>query len=110
MAHCMPLLDRPRSASILGAAIETMVWSMNVIATAKIIAVRIRLLDRPPVPAVLLTLIVPSQLTAQSGHGQSLRMGEVAGHQSNDYSWASAVLGLVGAMAIRTIVAIACAQ
>jgi hypothetical protein len=41
-------------------------------------------------------------------------MGEVAGHQSNDYSWASAVLvlvtGLVGAIAIRTIVAIACAQ
>ena len=33
----------------MGAAIETMVWSMKVIATAKIIAVRIRLRDRPPV-------------------------------------------------------------
>jgi hypothetical protein len=31
---------------------------MNVIATAKIIAVKIRLLDRPPAPALLLTLIV----------------------------------------------------
>src|ERR1700761_8287256 len=51
----MPLLDRPRSAWILGAAIETIVWSMKVIATAKIIAVRIRLRDRPP--AAVLTLI-----------------------------------------------------
>jgi hypothetical protein len=42
----------------VGAAIATMVWSMNVIATAKIIAVRIRLRDRPPVPVVLLWLIV----------------------------------------------------
>ena len=42
MAHCMPLLVRPRSAWILGAAIATIVWSMNVIATAKIMAVRIR--------------------------------------------------------------------
>lgn len=55
----MPLLDKPRSAWILGAAIETMVWSMKVIATAKIIAVRIRLLDRPP--ALLLMLTVFSQ-------------------------------------------------
>jgi hypothetical protein len=36
-----------------------MVWSMKVIATAKIIAVRIRLLDRPP--ALLLMLTVFSQ-------------------------------------------------
>jgi len=56
----MPLLDRPKSCWIVGAAIETMVWSMKVIATVKIIAARIRLLDRPPV--VLLTLIVFSQL------------------------------------------------
>ena len=34
---------------IWGAAMETMVWSMNVIATAKIIAARTRFLDRPPV-------------------------------------------------------------
>jgi hypothetical protein len=34
-----------------------MVWSMKVIATAKIIAVRTRLFERPPVPAVVLTLI-----------------------------------------------------
>ena len=51
----MPLADRPRSRSIVGAAIETMVWSMNVIATAKIIAVRIRFRDRPP--AVLLMVM-----------------------------------------------------
>jgi hypothetical protein len=54
----MPLLDKPRSAWILGAAIETMVWSMKVIATAKIIAVRIRLLDRPPTAAPLVTLMM----------------------------------------------------
>ena len=58
----MPLLDRPRSCWIVGAAIETIVWSMKVIATAKIIAVRIRLLDRPPTPALLLTLMVFSRL------------------------------------------------
>jgi hypothetical protein len=52
----MPLDDRPRACWIVGAAIETMVWSMKVIATAKIIAVRIRLLDRPPARAVLLLL------------------------------------------------------
>ena len=56
----MPLLDRPRSCWIVGAAIETMVWSIKVIATAKIIAARIRLRDLPPV--VLLTLIVFSPL------------------------------------------------
>src|SRR6202007_724382 len=54
----MPLLDRPRLCWMVGAAIATMVWSMKVIATAKIIAVRIRLLDRPPALAVLLWLIV----------------------------------------------------
>src|SRR4249919_2744725 len=53
MAHCMPLLDRPRSCWIVGAAIDTMVWSMKVIATAKIIAVRIRLFDRTPPPVVM---------------------------------------------------------
>jgi hypothetical protein len=41
----MPLLDRPRSCWTVGAAMETMVWSMNVIATAKIIAVKTRLFD-----------------------------------------------------------------
>ena len=54
----MPLEDRPRACWIVGAAIETIVWSMKVIATAKIIAVRIRLLDRPLALAVLLWLIV----------------------------------------------------
>src|SRR5215468_7291879 len=46
----MPLDDRPRSCWMVGAAIETMVWSMKVIATAKIIAVRTRPFDRAPVP------------------------------------------------------------
>src|ERR1700733_5164042 len=54
----MPLEDRPRSCWIVGAAIETIVWSMKVIATAKIIAVKIRLRERPPAPAGLLWLIV----------------------------------------------------
>ena len=56
----MPLDDRPRSCWIVGAAIDTIVWSMNVIATAKIMAVRIRLLDWPPArpPTLPLTLNV----------------------------------------------------
>src|SRR6516162_2154529 len=58
IAHCIPLEDNPRSCWIVGAAIDTIVWSMNVIATAKIIAVKIKLRDRPPAPAVLLWLIV----------------------------------------------------
>jgi hypothetical protein len=37
----MPLEDSPRSCWIVGAAIETIVWSIKVIATAKIIAVRL---------------------------------------------------------------------
>jgi len=41
----MPLLDRPKSCWIVGAAIETMVWSMKVIATAKIIAAKMTYLD-----------------------------------------------------------------
>jgi len=45
----MPLLDGPRACWIVGAAIETIVWSMNVIATAKIIAVKIgSATGRPP--------------------------------------------------------------
>ena len=39
---------------------DTMVWSMKVIATAKIIAARTRFLDRPP--TLLLMLTVFSQL------------------------------------------------
>ena len=51
----MPLADRPRSFWIVAAAMETIVWSMNVIATAKIIAARIRL--RLPVPLPVLALL-----------------------------------------------------
>ena len=50
------MLDSPSSRWICGTAIDTIVWSMNVIATAKIIAARIRFLDRPPtapLPAML---------------------------------------------------------
>ncbi|GHD32624.1 hypothetical protein GCM10010335_24760 [Streptomyces galbus] len=36
--HCIPEPDRPSSETMLGAAIETTVWSMYVIATAHIIA------------------------------------------------------------------------
>ncbi len=35
---------------------ETMVWSMKIIATAKIIAARIRFLDWPPVPLPAMVL------------------------------------------------------
>ena len=45
-AHCTPVLVSPSSFWISGTAIETMVWSMNVIATAKIIAARISPLAR----------------------------------------------------------------
>ena len=40
---------------------ETIVWSMNVIATAKIIAARIRLRDPPPValPVLPVLMVVP---------------------------------------------------
>src|SRR5580704_4523662 len=43
---------------MVGAAIETIVWSMNVIATAKIIAVKTRRRDRTPAPAVTVALMV----------------------------------------------------
>src|ERR1700744_3849870 len=64
MPHCMPVLDSPRSAWMVGEAIDTMVWSMKVIATAKIMAVRIRPLDWPPAPPVLPTLMVLSPFAA----------------------------------------------
>ena len=47
-AHCTPVLVRPSSRWICGTAIDTIVWSMKVIATAKIIAARTKFLDRPP--------------------------------------------------------------
>ncbi len=43
IAHCTPVLVSASSLPTCGAAIETIVWSMNVIDTAKIIAARIRL-------------------------------------------------------------------
>ena len=48
MAHCTPVALSPSSRWICGAAMDTMVWSMKVIATAKIIAARIRFPDRRP--------------------------------------------------------------
>ncbi|GAA2761174.1 hypothetical protein GCM10010103_02150 [Streptomyces paradoxus] len=36
--HCIPEDDSPSSRTMSGAAIDTMVWSMNVMATANIIA------------------------------------------------------------------------
>ncbi len=47
-AHCTPVLVSPSRFCTSGAAIDTIVWSMKVIATAKIIAVRIRFRDCPP--------------------------------------------------------------
>jgi hypothetical protein len=42
----MPVLDKPSPRCTVGAATETIVWSIKVIATAKIIAASTRLLDR----------------------------------------------------------------
>src|SRR6185437_3475032 len=60
----MPLLDSPRSRCTVGAAIDTIVWSMNVIATAKIIAVRIRPFDWPlaDCPLALAVCVIPVSL------------------------------------------------
>ena len=52
MAHCMPVLVKPSSVWMWGAAIATIVWSMKVIDTAKIIAARTRFLDRPTLTLV----------------------------------------------------------
>jgi len=58
IAHCTPVLVRRSSFWISGAAMDTIVWSMNVIDTAKIIAARIRPLDRTPVTAVLVVCMM----------------------------------------------------
>ena len=44
ITHCTPVEERSSSFWSSGTAIETIVWSMNVIATAKIIAARMRFL------------------------------------------------------------------
>src|SRR5690348_4675380 len=44
MIHCTPVAESERSSWIVGIAIATIVWSMKVIETAKIIAARISLL------------------------------------------------------------------
>src|SRR5258708_11125090 len=83
MAHCRPLLDRPSACWIWVGEIETIVWSMKVMATAKIIGARIRLRDRPP--PVLLNVSLPGTglVKADSCPVRHLR----ASHQSNDCSW-----------------------
>ncbi|MBC3839852.1 hypothetical protein GXW82_05280 [Streptacidiphilus sp. 4-A2] len=53
-AHCTPVLLSPSSRWICGTAMDTMVWSMKVMATAKIIAASTRFLGRPSGPAVAL--------------------------------------------------------
>ena len=69
----------------MGAAIETMVWSIKVIATAKIIAVRIRLRDWPP--PVLLLIVSSRVLAPLTADSQPVRR-PVASHQLNDCGWA----------------------
>ena len=44
MIHCTPVVESERSSCRVGIAIATIVWSMKVIETAKIIAARISLL------------------------------------------------------------------
>src|SRR5215813_11786001 len=86
----MPLEDRPRSCWIVGAAIETIVWSIKVMATAKIIAVRIRLRDWPP-PVLL--LIVPSLVWLFLADSQPVRY-PAASHKFNGCRSAGAQLTL----------------
>ena len=57
-AHWTPVVVSPSSRWISGTAMETMVWSMNVIETAKIIAARIRFLGPPPPPGLLSATMV----------------------------------------------------
>ena len=47
MIHCTPVAESERSFWIVGIAIATIVWSMKVIETAKIIAARMSLLFLP---------------------------------------------------------------
>ena len=44
MTHCEPVADSDSSRWMFGIAIATIVWSMNVIATANTIAARTRFL------------------------------------------------------------------
>ncbi len=67
----------PSSRWISGTAMETMVWSMKVIDTAKIIAARIRFLGAPP-PALLsatisLTGASSDPLVNPGGHSNAAR-------------------------------------
>ena len=48
MIHCAPVADSDRSFCNSGIASATIVWSMNIIATAKIIAMSTRRLSRAP--------------------------------------------------------------
>ncbi len=48
MIHCAPVAVRSRSFSSCGIAMATIVWSMNIIATAKIIAASTRFLFAGP--------------------------------------------------------------
>ena len=64
-AHCTPVLLRPSSFWISGTAMDTMVWSMKVIETAKIIAARMRFFDPPP---VVLVLAIPLLPVVSGGH------------------------------------------
>ena len=47
MIHCTPVEESERSSCSSGIAIATIVWSMKVIETARIIAARIRVLLEP---------------------------------------------------------------
>ena len=55
--HCTPVEESERSSCRLGTAIATIVMSMKVIETAKIIAARIRFLLAPPVVSMPLRFV-----------------------------------------------------
>jgi hypothetical protein len=75
---------------------ETIVWSMNVIATAKIIAARIRLLELLPADPPLPPLIALPQVRPAGRPYFSVGTGSVAYHQSNDCGCPGQLLSAIG--------------
>ena len=125
MIHCTPVAESERSSWIVGIAIATIVWSMKVIETAKIIAARISLLfwrgwlvhacrlfraggDSSP-----LRVFSPPQCRRSSGSDsesppRSFSIGAVAGARSRTASLGSgaamgAYLGVMSAFPLLAI-------
>jgi hypothetical protein len=73
------VVESPGSNRIFGAAMETIVWSMKVIATAKIIAVRVsRLLGAPTAGASMRPVPLPGRAGARAVRARALDDGGIA--------------------------------